>query len=408
MLAYLDTLIGCAVVMLGASLIVMLLTQGISAAASLRGSSLRRGLQELFTHIDSRNLPTIAAEAEGLAQRVLTHNLASDSIFSSLPWIGKLVPDSWVRRFQLASAIRADELVGILRQLAADPSLGVLALEINQLLDRPNPVAERQIRLMTETSAALKALALDRAPALIAETVRTVRESAGYLEAGFNMAMDRVSQQFATYVRIWTIVFSFGLAAVTGLDALKLVNDLYSKGDFRSELVGSASNLIAATDKILPPGARSDRDAVDSAMSDLFTDAVNRALAIGNVQPAARPQGIKTRDAGEAWIRRNLPDTTQQSAALDAYPAAVDRALGEFMKNRATDAKVIQNIVKASGIQLTMGWPTGFNWKQLSGVLLSGALFSLGAPFWFNSLKAIMNLRPVIANKQTDEDKASA
>jgi hypothetical protein len=143
-------------------------------------------------------------------------------------------------------------------------------------------------------------------------------------------------------------------------------------------------------------------------MSDLFTDAVNRALAIGNVQPAARPQGIKTRDAGEAWIRRNLPDTTQQSAALDAYPAAVDRALGEFMKNRATDAKVIQNIVKASGIQLTMGWPTGFNWKQLSGVLLSGALFSLGAPFWFNSLKAIMNLRPVIANKQTDEDKASA
>src|ERR1700734_2429099 len=157
MLAYLDTLIGFAVVMLGASLIVMLLTQGISAAASLRGSSLRRGLQELFTHIDSRNLPTIAAEAEGLAQRVLTHNLASDSIFSSLPWIGKLVPDSWVRRFQLASAIRADELVGILRQLAADPSLGVLALEINQLLDRPNPVAERQIRLMTETSAALKA-----------------------------------------------------------------------------------------------------------------------------------------------------------------------------------------------------------------------------------------------------------
>jgi hypothetical protein len=408
MLAYLDTLIGFAVVMLGASLIIMLLTQGISAAGSFRGSSLRWGLQELFKHIDPRNLPTIAAQADALAQQVLTHNLSSDSIFSSLPWIGKLVPDSWVQRFQLATAIRPDELVGILRQLAEDPSLGPLATEINQLLDRPNPVAERQIRLMTETSAALKALALERAPALIAETVKTVRESAGYLEAGFNMTMDRVSQQFATYARIWTVILSFALAAVTGLDALKLANDLYSKGDFRAALVGSASNLIAATDKILPAGAQSDQDAVDSAMGDLYADAVNRALANANIQIAAKPQGIKTRDAGEAWIRQNVPDATQQDAALKAYPASVDLALGEFMKSRARNAADIQNILKASGIQLTLGWPAGFNWKQLSGVLVSGALLSLGAPFWFNSLKALTNLRPIIASKQTDEDKASA
>jgi hypothetical protein len=408
MLAYLDTLIGFAVVMLGASLIIMLLTQGISAAGSFRGSSLRWGLQELFKHLDARNLPTIAAQANALAQHILTHNLASDSIFKSLPWIGKLVPDAWVQRFQLATAIRPDELVGTLRQLAEDPSLGALAAEINQLLDRPNPVAERQIRLMTETSAALKALALDRAPALIAETVKTVRESAGFLEAGFNMTMDRVSQQFATYVRIWTIVLSFALAGGMGLDALKLVNDLYAKGDFRAALVGSAPNLIAATDKILPPGVQSDQDAADSAMGDLYTGAVNAALANANVQPAAEPKGIKTRDAGEAWIRRNVTDTAQQNAVMKFYPAAVDQALGEFMKTRARNAADIQSIVKASGIQLTLGWPKGFNWRELCGVLVSGALLSLGAPFWFNSLKAMMNLRPIIASKQTDEDKASA
>jgi hypothetical protein len=408
MLAYLDTLIGFAVVMLGASLIIMLLTQGISAAGSFRGSSLRWGLQELFKHLDARNLPTIAAQANALAQHILTHNLASDSIFKSLPWIGKFVPEAWVQRFQLATAIRPDELVGTLRQLAEDPSLGALAAEINQLLDRPNPVAERQIRLMTETSAALKALALDRAPALIAETVKTVRESAGFLEAGFNMTMDRVSQQFATYVRIWTIVLSFALAGGMGLDALKLVNDLYAKGDFRAALVGSAPNLIAATDKILPPGVQSDQDAADSAMGDLYTGAVNAALANANVQPAAEPKGIKTRDAGEAWIRRNVTDTAQQNAVMKFYPAAVDQALGEFMKTRARNAADIQSIVKASGIQLTLGWPKGFNWRELCGVLVSGALLSLGAPFWFNSLKAMMNLRPIIASKQTDEDKASA
>ena len=48
------------------------------------------------------------------------------------------------------------------------------------------------------------------------------------------MTMDRVSQQFATYVRIWTIVLSFALAASLGLDALQLVNDLLlESSDFR-------------------------------------------------------------------------------------------------------------------------------------------------------------------------------
>jgi hypothetical protein len=103
-----------------------------------------------------------------------------------------------------------------------------------------------------------------------------------------------------------------------------------------------------------------------------------------------------------------VPAGAQQNTAINAYPAAVDQALSEFMQTRAANAKDIQTILKASGLQLTLGWPKGFNWRQLCGVLLSGALLSLGAPFWFNSLKAMMNLRPIIASKQTAEDKASA
>ena len=44
MLAYLDTFIGFAAVMLGASLLITILAQMISAAAAFRGSSLRWGL----------------------------------------------------------------------------------------------------------------------------------------------------------------------------------------------------------------------------------------------------------------------------------------------------------------------------------------------------------------------------
>jgi hypothetical protein len=81
-----------AVVILGASLIVMLLVQMISVAVNLRGSCLRWGLRELFRRIDTNKLPTIAAQADSLAERVLTYYLTSDSIFSSSPWIGKFLP----------------------------------------------------------------------------------------------------------------------------------------------------------------------------------------------------------------------------------------------------------------------------------------------------------------------------
>ena len=72
-------------------------------------------------------------------------------------------------------------------------------------------------------------------------------------------------------------------------------------------------------------------------MGDLYTDAVNRALANANIQSATKPQGIRTRDAGVTWIRQNVLDTTQQNAVLNAYPAAVDQALGDFMKNRVLE-----------------------------------------------------------------------
>jgi hypothetical protein len=33
-------------------------------------------------------------------------------------------------------------------------------------------------------------------------------------------------------------------------------------------------------------------------------------------------------------------------------------------------------------------------------VLATAILLSLGAPFWFNMLKQLTNLRPILANKQ--------
>jgi hypothetical protein len=46
-------------------------------------------------------------------------------------------------------------------------------------------------------------------------------------------------------------------------------------------------------------------------------------------------------------------------------------------------------------------------WSHLWGTLASAALLSLGAPFWFNALKTLSNLRPVVASREQKEREAS-
>jgi hypothetical protein len=49
--------------------------------------------------------------------------------------------------------------------------------------------------------------------------------------------------------------------------------------------------------------------------------------------------------------------------------------------------------------------PGEWSWPlpHLLGILASAALLSLGAPFWFNVLKSLANLRPMLAN-EVDKD----
>ena len=143
MLAYLDTLIGFAVVMLGASLVITILTQMISAVFSHRGANLRWGLATMFKNLP--DCPRLKANAAKIANDVLTHPLISDSIFS-------LKPEWLADRIRLAKAIHPDELVAILKDLATKPAytrIAGLAAEIDTLIDAPSFAADRRLTLLT-------------------------------------------------------------------------------------------------------------------------------------------------------------------------------------------------------------------------------------------------------------------
>jgi hypothetical protein len=376
MLAYLDTLIGFAVVMLGASLLITIGTQMVSALFSHRGANLRWGLETLFKNVPNCPLMNTVANAEKLATDVLTHPLISDSIFSLKPqWLAD--------RMRLATAIHPDELVAILKDLSTKPAYAAIAglpAEINTLVDAQNAVAARHMTLLT----GLTTLPIATAVPLLQETVNSIKDDAGKLEAWFNATMDRVSERFTTYIRIWTIAFAIALALITGLNSVTLLNQLYTNGTLRQQVAGSATQIMDVAGKVVGPS-----DIVSKRYSDLMV----KALQDSQVKADAPPSGFDSPETAGQWIKLHVPASDQQKAQ-----AAFDKA---FLDQGVQDIAALRgNATKASFDISQFGWKDGQpSWPQVPGVLVTAALLSLGAPFWYNMLKQLTNLRPILANK---------
>jgi hypothetical protein len=394
MLQYVDTLIGFAVVMLGLSLMITILTQMVSALLSHRGANLRWGLQTLFAQC---SFPALQGAAAELAHSVLTHPLISDSIFSlKLP--GKL-PEWFKNRIQLATAIHPEELVAILSRLANTTYEGTpVGTAINSLLGAQNATAERQVNLLLNSTLLTGLAAAQRIP-LLETTVDTVRQTVGELEAGFNTMMVRTSQRFTTYMRVWTIVFGILLAFITGTNSISLVKKIYTHSDLRDKLVSASPQMTELAKKLVPEDAKNNADVAQTALTKLFTGAVNTALVTAKATADMPPSGLRNADEGNAWIKQHVADQTQQTAVLAAFKTEADTQIETLVKEDAKNAAQIHDVLTSSGFEVFgVHWDSPW-YAQIPGVLVTAAFLSLGAPFWFNLLKSLTNLRPTLANK---------
>ena len=316
MLSYLDTAIGFAVVMLGVSLLITILTQMVSALVNHRGGNLLWGITTLFANIDPARYPNLTAQSDSIARLVLTHRLVSDSWFSNnrvamgiaskFPVLGKLFA-----RFQIASAIRPVELTDILRHLSANTLAGQpVAAEIRTLLGSAASATASQ-RASRAASAVAGAPAAGTpgtaAVPVIQSAVDAVRDTAGRLEDWFNSMMDRVSQKFAMYMRLWTVVFACAFAFGTGLNAPQLLIDLYSNGAVREQLVSTAAPLAETAQSLLAGNPATTPDAIQNPLTVTYTGALEQALKEANVQTAqSAPEHSHYRDLEDSGFKATL------------------------------------------------------------------------------------------------------
>jgi hypothetical protein len=338
MLGYLDTLIGFAVVMLVISLLITILTQVVSALINHRGSNLKWGLKTLLANIDSTKLPNLAAKADIVAQAVLTHCLVSDSWFSGnkvAQKLGKIPPiGALFRRFQLATAIRPAEFTAILQHLSnntfADDQK--LAADIRKLLGVGDLSAIPAVAAARERAAAI---AIDDAKAL-ENQAKQAAEAADRLQAWFGSMMDRVSQKFAMYMRIWTVAFACCFAFGLGLNTLTLITDLYSNSALRNSLAAAADQVMTSATQVL--------DAKNS-LAARYVAAMQQALKDAKVDPLPQiPANLATPDDFTQWVQQNVP-AAQQADVSSRFNALAVAASREAIQNSYAQANTLATLV---------------------------------------------------------------
>jgi hypothetical protein len=185
---------------------------------------------------------------------------------------------------------------------------------------------------------------------------------------------------------------------------LRLLDQLSTTPEIRSSLVNMRAEMLGEANAILPPGGAAPAGAMEVPVSPtILNEALERVKTTYPSLPktASIPDGITTVDAAAQWLA-SQPGVP--SAAAGEYRKAVIAAL------RAHAEAISQDLVKP-GLQIFPSpYPGVLKFqgrRNVLGIFLAGLFLSLGAPFWYNALANLSNLRTVVAAKEQKESAAA-
>ena len=442
----LDTLIGFAVVMSVVSLLITLITQFISSVMALRGNNLLDALEALFL----RFAPELCSEkgvnkkvknhARELAELVLKRPTISDCVLS-MKGAG-IRPESW----KLATALKSDECLGAIKNIAI--------LDEHYLKNALSDKAKERISVTNAKASAATLIALLNSPEAqlaagdVIEAVKAVvpnmnldkvqdkidvllAHGAGVVETemqkwtrAFESVQDRAAHWFTMQARLITIVASFVMAFILQLDAFQLLTRLSTDTDFRNGLVDISKAVQQRAD-----------DALNVKFAGTIYSAALKQMKGTNhdVSTFGDAPAVDNYAQGVQWLNQQISQHQLSEKERTAIIESFDNAVQQNSRDRIDAAQKefgsIAGIYDRSKVQLIpenypllsidssppyihhvlnfLGISGDAAWRHFSGMTAAAMLLSLGAPFWFNLLKSLTNLRSSVA-EEIDKQKKPA
>jgi hypothetical protein len=405
MLQQLDTLIGFVLVLLLLSLVITIVVQMVSHVLNLRGQGLEWAVTTLFEKID----PQAGHTAEGkqalldLAKSILRDKALTPS------------------KSRSSSAVRKDELVRLLAEhiqtvgskLPETSALKALVLKVPQLNKHQ---VESLLSVLPPTMAADVKAQVGTALGAVTTTLKDIETG---ISEWFTTVMDRSSEWFAIRMRSITAITAVLLCFILQIDSLRIIQQISSNAALRARLVESVEGTLRSVESGALAQSLSDpaiaSDALDAMKAEVATHKDHAALRdksewkdlqqrLGTI-----PRMTALRE-GEKWLEGNVPAQDLRDTLLKIY----DARYKEIAKDRLRDAQKAfgEGLARLDQTQLEI-IPAGFSnyallWdlRHFLGTLFTALLLALGAPFWFNVLRQLTTLRPMLANKVEEKPES--
>jgi hypothetical protein len=341
-LKFIDVLIGLVIVVLALSMAVTVITQGVTTILNSRGRHLRRSLRDLLEQID----PALKEQlSDAVATAVLTHPLVSGS---NLPF--DVGDGSWWRRWlggaRLGNVVQREEFTKLLMTVASDSSSNTLPVAGREVLKAAlarNGIADPEATLKDIRLAALK---LEQASPTLSNTAR---QSAAILQVAGSDLVGKINSWFDQSMDRTSQRFTASTRAIT-----------------------FAASFLVAFGLQVDTVTLFNRLSADDVLREKL---VQDALSLPSLQVDS--------------------NANSQEATTAASPSVLNGQYRDFL----SEAGVI-SFPKWRNVR---DWESGFDSRNLGGILVTALLLSLGAPFWYGIFRDLLQLRSVLASKDDQQ-----
>ena len=220
--------------------------------------------------------------------------------------------------------------------------------------------------------------------------------------------------RFTLHTCYIAVIVSGVVVFAMGVDAVALYTNLRSDSTRHATLVAQTPELLKTATACIT--SSSCLNVASAAIAKLASDPDKEWSAAWSTVLAKVPKNLDTLKEGSAWLNQQaqatkppLPDPVQHfnQAFADANKTCVTDKLKDIdglTKGPLKDVSALT--LPADQLWTSKGcykaWPIcpaeAFP-HHVPGLLLAWVLLTLGAPFWFNMLKSLSSLRPLIASR---------
>lgn len=217
--------------------------------------------------------------------------------------------------------------------------------------------------LNIKTDTVLGAMIRQEMATLSTRTADGLNEAIAKIEDIYDRAIVRIQGEYQRLIRVWTLGMGFALAVILNANTIDIAQSLWADKTLREGLLVQAQAFAEADSEYLSDRPV-DAQSVDRAMVRMkkFSDELDTF-------PLTGLGGIASQ-----WCDGRVPDP---SGPHYARPGVFMTLFCDETAEEPQDSRSIWWIIL----------------RQIIGLSLTGIALSLGAPFWFDLLRKIMNLR---------------